>query len=627
MTSKYNLRSKNMTLEHWRLKEQPSNSCATFEVTMPTTKAKSGIPPRDSENHILELPREIRDETNKYLLTNPILGTCGSVNRVKEPGAKYATSPKYDLHPAVLRVCKLMYAEGRQMLYERNVFFMDCTNWMYRNELLRDRMPYAYTPMDEKDEFPITTALNVTPLTRYSEHHNVGPTDEDWVWLGSQCFSEQPTLSRLVGPQANYARKWKVIVNGDTGTCSRKFDRPALAQFCHAVHQRSELSLSFLIFVDTTPEMLRQDLGLFDRRLTFDKIFSSPKVLRKVNKVEFREAHCSSGARGQQEDDAKELLGYINKKFPCRVVDVSATTITTQKLEKEYSSLMKGSSQLIDPIHLMCDAFVEYAQTFERILHIRQNMDISTDTHKLLFPENTSNLFKRPRHTIENLLRDARAAALFDKMNKFKAIRKQVLKEFEKQYKKINQSSAKLYNLIKKDRIFRGILLMGGNFDNGIYTCQGRTLNLNKNTPVKLNWQRKLTQGLLLLEDYLASFLRDMTNLPLKLRIEYRLHEGTYSYPVLPREQLMRQIRNAYVAWDYNSFLQYFKEAVDDMDSQWREIREAKKNVFRWDSGRTLRGFDVEDVEAIVWDEIEPVQRTVLDFDYNCKQTLATSMR
>ncbi|RAL60740.1 hypothetical protein DID88_009845 [Monilinia fructigena] len=460
--------------------------------------------------------------------------------------------------------------------------------------------------MDEKDEFPITTALNVTPLTRYSEHHNVGPTDEDWVWLGNKCFSEQPTLSRLVGPQANYVRKWKVIVNGDTGTCSRKFDKPALAQFCHAVYQRSGLSLSFLICVDTTSEKLRQDLGLFDRRLSFDEIFSSLKVLRKVNKVEFREAHCNSGARGEQEDDAKELL---------------------EKLEKEYSSLMKGSSQLIDPIHLMCDAFVGYAQTFERILQIRQNIDVSTDTNKLLFPENTSNLFKRPSHPIENLLRDARAAALFDEMNEFKVIRKQVLQEFEKQYKKINQSSAKLYDFIKKDRIFRGILLTGGNFDNGIYTCQGRTLNLNKNTPVKLNWQRKLTEGLLLLEDYVASFLRDMTNLPLKLRIEYRLHERTHSYPVLPREQLMRRIRNAYVAWDYKSFLQYFKEAVDNMDSQYSEIQEAKKNVFWWDSGRTLRGFDIEDVEAIVWDEIEPVQWTVLDFDYNYKQTLATSMR
>ncbi|KAA8568597.1 hypothetical protein EYC84_007613 [Monilinia fructicola] len=579
-TPKYNLRSEHSTLEHWRPKEKPSAARATFEVTMPMEKAKYGIPSHDSENHILKLPREIRDEINKYLLTNPILGTCSSVNRVKEPGAKYATSPKYDLHPAVLRVCKIMYAEGRQMLYERNVFFMDCTNWIYRNESLRDRLPYAYTPMNEKDEFPITTALNVTPLTRYSKHHNVRPTDEDWVWLGNQCFTEQPTFSRLAGPQANYVRQWKVIVNGDTGTCSRRFDRPALAQFCHAVCKISGLSLSFLICVDTTPEKLRQDLGLFDRRLTFDEIFSPLKVLRNVDKVEFREAHCDSGARGEQEGNAKELLGYINNKFPCRVVAGSAATIISEELEKGYSSLIKGSSRLSDPIHLMCDVFVEYAQTFEGILQFRQNIDIVMDTNGILFPENKRNQYKRPSHPIETLLRDARAAALFDEMNKFKVVRKQVLEEFEKQYQKIYQSSAKLYYFIKQDRTFRGILLSGGKFNNSIYMCQGHKLDLNKHALVKFNWEKKMTKGLILLEDYAASFMRDMTNLPLKFRIEHRLHERTRSYPVLPREQLMQRIRNAYVAWDYNSFLQYFKEAVDDMDSQYAEIREAKRIYF-----------------------------------------------
>ncbi|ESZ93169.1 hypothetical protein SBOR_6448 [Sclerotinia borealis F-4128] len=593
-----------------RYVNKASENCLAYEKVIPIDpNARPGIPSRNSKNHLLNIPREIRDEINKYLLTNPILGKGSSVTMIAKPRQpswiKVVTSPKYDLHPAVLRVCKQMYQEGLHILYERNVFFMDCTNWMYRGGA--PKRLWKHKSNRVTDKFPVTNTLNVTPLTRYSKHQNVSPTDENWIWEGDQWFLEQPPLSRLVGPQASYVRQWKVIVRGGVWTSYHKFDRSALAQFYHAVCQRSGLSLSFFICQD---KISRTGHGPTEH-LDFDEIFFPLKVLRNVDKVEFWEAYASSEKVVGGGEISEEVPGYFNKIY--RVANDSATALTSGSLAEKYTSLMKGSSPLVDPIHLMCDYLLAYAQTFERVAEFRKDMDVGTEWNKVFF-KGTTNQYKQPYYASENLLRQAREAAFLNRTDHFRSLREQLLLHLEKQYQKINECFfVRLYDFIKTDKLFRGIL-WSGSFYKVAYGCHGRTLNLKTHQRVKPSLQKSVTESLILLEDCAASFTRSTTttDLPSKLRIVYRLYGATQLYQALPREQLMRRVQDAYVSLDYTSFLQYFKEAVDDMYAQHSEIREARKKLFQWDTGRAVREIDINDggFEAIIWDELEPVEWT-----------------
>ncbi|KAI9646037.1 hypothetical protein NHQ30_005475 [Ciborinia camelliae] len=615
--------------------QNPSIQSLKRRSEVSTKISRSRIPPRPSapsrnaRTHVLNVPPEIRDEIYKFLLVNPMLGQGSSVTTVANPvlsgtaWKKEVTAPKYDLHPVVLRVCKQMHQEGLRMLYERNVFYMDCTNWIYRDDSLQ--RAYGYNAEDETDKFPVTTALNVTPLTRYSEHLHVSPTSDDWTWQGNQLFYEQPPLSRLMGPQARYVRQWKVIVSGDAWVDKGRFAENALTQFCHVICQRPGLMLSFIVCTDQTSNNNENTtVAGLKKHSTFDEIFAPLKVLRNIARVEFREAHADFEKDVEEEEISEELPGYFDEHY--RVVnDSTALTLSSGKVQEKYISLMKGSSQLMQPINLMCDVLVEYAQTFERVPELKQDMDVGTDNNEVLFKEDKVNKYKRPYHPIENLLRSLRGAAWLGDMNQFKLHRKELLQEIEKQnYQKIDKSSTNLHKFVKNNRIFRAFLT-SGEFQNGIYTCEDHTLDLNKKAPVRTKIQMQITESLMFLEEYAASFAKDTTKLSRALRVEHRVHDPTHLYQALPREQLMRRIQEAYVAWDYSTFLQCFKDAVDDMDAQYIEIREAKKKVFQWDTGRPVRGLkvDVSDFEAIIWHELEPVKLNIFDLYDEFDRTLS----
>ncbi|APA10284.1 predicted protein [Sclerotinia sclerotiorum 1980 UF-70] len=585
-------------------------------------RVKSGIPSRNSRAYLLNMPPEIHDEILSYLLTNPMLGQGTSVTVEARPfrnGKREVIPPKYELHPAVLRVCKKMYQGGLYMLYECNTFIMDCTNWMYQNDT---RMPvdamYEYAPRWAEAYYPITTALNVTPLNRYIEHLNVKPTTSDWEYKGNQYFYEQPTFSQLVGPQASYVKKWKFVVRGDSGTYSRRFSRFALQQFCHAICQRPGLSLTFVVCRDKTSKATKKANNLdSDRELGFEEISSPLKVLRNVKNVEFNEAHADVDQEVGGEEFPEALPVYCDEIF--QMADAAASTLTSGKIVQKYTKLMKGSSPLINPVDLMCDDLVTYAKTFQRVPELEKNMDLGKVSDEVLFQKDVTNTYKRPYDSAECLLRQAQVAALVNDIEKFKGFRKELLLEIEgERYKIIKSGYARFCKFIEQNRIIRGILC-SGEFHNDVYRCQEHTLDLSEDTALRRNWRISITEALIVLEDYASSFFRDTSNKNFKLHAGRRLYDPIHLYHALPRERLMRRIQDAYSSWNYSSFLQYYKEAVHDMDTQYMEILEAKKNLFRWDTGRTLRGIEIVsgDEKDFVSREIEPIEWTTLDFDHN----------
>ncbi|KAF7897191.1 hypothetical protein EAF00_005419 [Botryotinia globosa] len=75
-----------------------------------------------STSTLERMPLEIRREILKYLLLNPELDTASCIHSDDGRGSKI----KYELQPAVLRVCKEFHAEGVEMLYGENWFFIEC---------------------------------------------------------------------------------------------------------------------------------------------------------------------------------------------------------------------------------------------------------------------------------------------------------------------------------------------------------------------------------------------------------------------------------------------------------------------------------------------------------------------
>lgn len=592
-----------------------SNDILSIEGTRVQNPMRSGIPSRDSGAHILKMPREITHQILSYLLTDPILGTGTAITTIADPvknGKRVFNVPKYGLHPAVLRVCQKMYHDGIHVLYQQNEFIMDCTNWMYRDDSNQELGGiYEYTSSYSQDYFPITTALNVSPLTRYAEHSNVAPSEQDWEYQGNQFFYDQPTFNRLMGHQARYVRKWKVIVRGDEGNYTHRFDGAALTQFCHAICQEPNLSLTFIVCIDKTSEETKKATRTdFVKHLDFEEVFSPLKLLRNVRSVNFKEAHSNVDQEKGGEEFPESLPVYLDEIH--QIVDDSAATITLGEAKDKYTDLIKGSSPLVDPINLMCDELVAYAQTFESVPEFRKDIDVGDS--------DTTNQYRKPQNTLEVSLRQARAAALVGNLELFKALRMELLLDIENdQFQRIKGCFIKLNKFNLQDRIFRGILCQG-EFNNGIYEDQGYKLNFNKNSSETRYWREKMAKALLLLEEYAESLDISLNKNSIYRPGYHKRSPGAYDKDPA-REKLLRRIRKAYKSRDYSFFLYCFKKAVNQLHDQYIEIMKAKKNLFRWDDGANPGQIDIpaDDFDNIVYHDIEPVEWTIHDFDYSHK--------
>ncbi|KAF7949112.1 hypothetical protein EAE96_008281 [Botrytis aclada] len=594
---------------------QHSNGSSSYSDTPPQSPIISGVPSRDSDAHILNMPREITHRIFSYLLTNPILATGTAITTIADPvrnGRRVVNVPKYGLHPAILRVCKQMYHDGIHVLYQQNEFIMDCTNWMYRDDSNEELGGiYEYTSSHDQDYFPITTALNVSPLTRYAKHSNVAPTEQDWEYQGNTFYYEQPNFNRLIGPQARYVRKWKVIVRGDQGHYTHKFDEAALAQFCHAICQCPNLSLSFVVCIDKTSEQTQKSTRAdFARHLSFEEVFAPLKLLRNVQHVEFREAHSNLDEETGTEEYPESLPVYLDEIH--QMVDDSAATITSGEEKDKYINLMKGSSPLADPINLMCDELVAYAQAYESVPEFKKDLDVGT--------LNTANQHKKSYNTLEGTLRQARAAALVGNLELFRTLRIELLLDIENdQFQRIKRCFSQLNQFSLQDRTFRGMLRQG-EFHNRIYEDQGFMLDLNKNSAETRHWREKISKAVLLLEEYAESMDIDLNKNSI-YRPGYHLRNpGAFENDV-GRERMLRKIRKAHKCRDYSFFMHCFQEAVDKLNDQYIEILKAKQNLFRWDARPAPRRIDIPagDVKNIIDHDVEPVEWTIRDFDYSHK--------
>lgn len=258
---------------------------------------------------------------------------------------------------------------------------------------------------------------------------------------------------------------------------------------------------------------------------------------------------------------------------------------------------MQGSTE-IERYHDIYFKFLIYAQSFERIDEFRDHMAlVHSDSYENPFHGEWA-LFGFPlgSHPAESALLEAARMLIRDWKGgqdiiaQLKRLRSNTIKFLERQYQKIQKAADELVQFIKYNKKHGQLFDPANSSFKFLYGDQD--------------------EAFVLLHDYAEPFSRELT-MASKIKI-CRLN-GSYQkrFDMLPIEIALRKCTDAYKAHDGEGFIKYFKIAVDDMDAQYIEIRNARKQLFKWDLKRPgdVAEIDVQPLrcdERIVWDKVEP---------------------
>ncbi|TEY53578.1 hypothetical protein BOTCAL_0244g00060 [Botryotinia calthae] len=511
-----------------------------------------------STSILKRMPPEIRREILKYLLINPDLGTASCIHRDEGWGSKV----KYELQPAILRVCKQLHIEGVKILYGENQFFIECT-------------------MSTCDHL-----LHRCALTRFQEHqrHDFDLSSE----LAKDRLRAVPSLKRI--------KNWKVVI-----APMRSGMRTNIMNFCRSICHNGLRSM--VIAIAPWGDLWFRDLMLGGPggsaeaiRVTAEKlheVLSPLEILRCTGKFVIRGADPEEMPDFLFEGD-KQTWRYLSWLVgdrrriiaPCRRVSLPDTTYLPHLIE-----LVRGDSE-VEPFHEIFYTFSNYVQAFERIDEFRDHMTVD-------YPHPSSHLLENPfrlTHPVDSALLKALCMQTNDKAEaqnilELKVLRSSAIKFLERQYQRIQQAANDLVRFVKDQKTYSGLL-----------------------DPIQLppsdSCHGAQSEGLVLLKNYAESLDRELTT---ATKIAICKLNGRYEkrFELLPREIAIAKCTHAYRGGEVQEFVENFKRAIDDMDTQCFAIRDARKRLFEWNlkgPGYTAE-IDVEPLrcdEKIIWDKFEP---------------------
>jgi hypothetical protein len=178
------------------------------------------------------------------------------------------------------------------------------------------------------------------------------------------------------------------------------------------------------------------------------------------------------------------------------------------------------------------------------------------------YPSSPFNPFHK--HTVEEGLEGARAAIQDNNVTLFKKHRAIVLNYLEEQYKRIVEAASSMVEYIKYEK------------------REGKILDPMNEVGVFQIPTEDLANLSLVLEDYAGAFRRSTTKeTEIQMRILGKKYTSRYAF--MPRELNMAQISQAFDNGDFDNILEGFRCAVDDMDTQYLEMRAARKKIFEFD--------------------------------------------
>ncbi|TGO31914.1 hypothetical protein BHYA_0382g00070 [Botrytis hyacinthi] len=521
-----------------------------IQAHLPTAVGNPAIPV-DGCPLLEVIPIECRKQIWECLLYNPLLG---------EAFATYDYGVAFELSPAVLRVNKQTYNEGMDVLYGRNRFLVQC-------------IPYS----------PNYFRFALCALTRYQQLDH---------------FSTAVELDEIIISAAKHVQHWKIVLRATLQGPPHAWN--GLASVCRNIYMASIQSIEVLII----PRGIESGWDSADTPGDESQLALALKPLerlRNIQRVTIRAAEFDEIPKDTMGDD-EELADKFTPILPNPVDEVRLVT------------LIQGHSD-VEIIEEMYQNLLTYAQTFERIEEFKLDMkrlnvenwyqmseelidqpleaerssfDVSETTTDFF---TSSNPFMSSSHPVESTLYAAKIAMKEDNVEGFKLHRTTLIRYLEPQYEAIEAASKDLVDFIKNEKRVNGFFEPG--------EChRSRCLDT-------------ANEAMVLLEDYASSFARRLER---RTRLAIRKQKLLFKsrYDALPREQSLRSCEMSYEKQWWNRFVDYYKKAVDDIDTQFLVIREARKKLYAWDLQSTIRetAFMPRALdEMISWETYEPDMR------------------
>lgn len=340
------------------------------------------------------MPLEIRREILSYLLLNPELGTASCIHSDGGWGSKI----KYELQPAILRVCKEFHAEGVEILYGENQFFIECV-----------------LPTEDY-------LLHRCALTRFCE-----------VARHESLYSPRAlAINHLrTVPGVKRIRNWKILI-----APMRISARNNVINLCRSICHNGIKSMKFVIAPWDNPEYPNSSAKIIQH------VLSPLEILRCAGKVVIRGADPGEVPDFLFQGDRQgyDYYSWVSGALwriaaPHERVLLPKTIYLTHLIE-----LLQSDSE-VEHFHEVFYAFLNYAQTFERIYEFQKD---TTVVNLYQSPYVAKNPF-RGTHPVESALLEALRMQVNEEggvqdISELKILRSNAIQFLERQYQTISAS-------------------------------------------------------------------------------------------------------------------------------------------------------------------------------------------
>ncbi|KAN0098364.1 hypothetical protein V8E51_014027 [Hyaloscypha variabilis] len=479
-----------------------------------------------------KLPLEVRNEIYKLLLVNCMLGQSDlDYYAIDEDGSRVV---KYGLSISILSTCRQAYNEASKILYECNTFYIYCMG----------NHGYEYRVYNQSFN-------SICPIMRwdYSPH--------------PRNLSTLPTLAKV--------KHWKILVNSYK-VFPEQYPCQTLISFCKSIHHSLPFTLDVLLIpagIQEQPGTSFEDPEVVLRPLTLLRRLREGTF--SVRDASFEEVHESQTSHSH--------VATITSQLP------SASSL--------HSLIQLGTShEPVDIASEMYPGLLRYAQSFERYIPFKLAMDLpmteeftSTPGKRCRrgYPErnlpnpfrDTSFAFLEKSHPLEVALSLAKKASESQDIDRFKFYRGQILDYLEPQYQRVMSASSIVVDFIK-DHKHTGAL-----FDAEGVTCMCAEVGWGQAESHYL-CQDVVAEAAVLLDHYTSSFQRDM---PFQIQVNFKKQQKLFSgfYFQRDREGALADLNRLIEMGACDDFVSAFRCAFDHMETQRREIRDARKGLFAFD--------------------------------------------
>ncbi|PVH73865.1 hypothetical protein DL98DRAFT_42879 [Cadophora sp. DSE1049] len=473
--------------------------------------------PHNPDATLMGLPAEVRIMIYELLLINPILGELASISKHDHYGAHQS----YELHPAVIGVCKQVQTEATPILYGRNTFCVVC-------------LPFPGPTWTMQED------LILSPFTRYSSYPPF----------------PLPFSSQL--PSVRDIKKWKVILSVRAWHDYESQPSCPFFEVCRAISRGHPTHVDIAII----PKGIED--GVFEYQ-NMEEALKPLGLLRHIENFQIRDTTpFEIPDIIDQDEDAIE--------FPSNMEDHAVLEVTL--------TLSAQSDDPVEKVFEMYGSLLRYAQSFEQLPQFKQEMaleeycsqpaaiDFPDDSIEWDFLSEHLNPFKESgcNHPVEAALMLARTYADNEDGQQFKVERAAIIEYLEPQFQRVSAAASAVVGFVKEEKCRGGIL-----------DCCQATLSSDD------EYATICATAMMLLEECDTTFRRDMSfHIKVKFR-QFRSPFRRIYATTGVGHALMEDLNFALETRNYTGFVNFFKVAVDRLDNLFLEMLRARQDLFKWD--------------------------------------------